>query len=225
MLWPVPPVRGDRPFLRSSNILIDGNSIVTEDYAGLSGGIAKQVQSILSMQGIPVTAGWIAVSGQTTPMMIADAAVQVDGLLKTPPFRDATSRILLVFEGTNDLVFKGPTVPNRVAECYQNLRDYCYLRRSAGWYVILMGNTPRSHGYDASASSAALYEADMLALDRLCADNWPECANLWFHTRKLVPTYKAIAPYADDPAHPNAYGCGLIASALASFLMDNLRID
>lgn len=225
MLWPMSPTYGNRPFLRSSEILIDGNSIMTEDYTGVGGGVATQLQSILSMRGIPVTAGWVAVSGQTTQQMIADASVQIDELLATPRFRSATARILLVFEGTNDLLFKGPTNPNRILECYQNLKDYCYLRRSAGWYVILMGNTPRSHGYDATPGSPALYDADMRRLDQLLAENYGDFADLWFHTRKWVPTYQAAAPYANDPAHPNAYGCGLIAAALATFLLDNLRTD
>jgi hypothetical protein len=226
-----------RPFLRNAAIAFDGNSIMTEDYA-VGAGIPRQLQSCLSMQGITVAAQSYAVSGQTTQDMITGAApnngpvnpansgsTQIDGLLKTPAYRNANARILCVFEGTNELGYKPYSSPNRVSECYKSLHDYCFLRRSAGWFVVIMGSTPRSHGYFDNIGSAASYDTDMVALDKLLEDNVTDFANLYFPTRRMVPTYQAVAPYANDPAHPTVYGCGLIASALASFLMDNLRTD
>jgi hypothetical protein len=215
-----------RPFLRGAALLADGNSIMTNAYAGADSGIVPQLASILSMRDIRLSsATTLAVGGQTTRQMIDDASVQIDGLLKTPAYRDATSRILLVFEGSNDLYFRDQTTPDRVKLCFEALKDYCFLRRSAGWYVVLMGTTPRFNGYPPGSNNPALYESDMVALDTLLESRYPEFCSLYFSTRRLVPSYKSVAPYVVDGVHPGDYGCGLIASALASFLIDNLRTD
>lgn len=240
----------NRRFFQGANIVFDGNSISTEDYA-VGAGIPRQLQHILTMRGVnTIVNGYngisglvpIPVSAQSTRNMIGhphdvgtavggDACTQIDGRLS--PSR---LNICIAFELSNDLVFYGDSEPNRIELCRENMRNYCKLRKAAGWYVVVMGTTPRIHGYSydsgvtpaAHPAQVALYAADMIALDRRVEDTYQEFADLWFHTRKMVPEFNqsTISLYCPgDGVHPLAYGCGIIASRLADFLINNMRID
>lgn len=212
------PTRRNRPALRGANIVIDGNSISTQDYATL--GWPRSMQQQLTAQNYQTTITNYAVSGQSTRDMIRDGSAQLDPQLRI----DRASNILIVFEATNDLYYYDLGTANRVALAKQNIRDYCRLRQLAGWFVVLITSSPRANGYPPGATNPAQYEADMLALDAAIAADYREYANLLFRFRQHLPTYTASAPYTvADNVHPGEYGCGLIASRLAQFLIQNLR--
>jgi lysophospholipase L1-like esterase len=214
----VKPSRTKRPALRGANIVVDGNSISTQGYATL--GWPQSMRQMLAAQDYQTTVVSYAVSGQSTGDMIRDASAQIDPLLRS----DRVSNILIVFEGTNDLYFYDLSTANRVALAKQNIRDYCRLRQSAGWFVVLITSSPRANGYPPGTTNPAQYEADMLALDAAIRADYREYADLLFNFRQHLPTFTASAPYTvADNVHPNEYGCGLIASRLAQFLIQNLR--
>jgi lysophospholipase L1-like esterase len=231
-------------FLQGSNIVIDGNSISTEDFS-VGAGIPRQLQHCLGMRGVnTIVNGYdgvsglvaIPVSGQSTRNMIGDrltgiptaaggeASIEVDGRLSA-----SRPNICIAFELTNDLLYYGTGEANRVELCRTNMRNYCKLRKSAGWYVVVMGGTPRGNGYNpGGTTNPALYESDSLALDRRIEATYQEFADLWFDTRKMVPEFNqdTLSLYCPtDGVHPSAYGCGIIASRLADFLIQNMRID
>lgn len=231
-------------YLQGANILIDGNSISTEDYA-IGAGIPRQLQHCLGMRGVnAIVNGYdgvsglvaIPVSGQSTRNMIGDttsgvptavggdACTQVDSRLS--PTR---TNICIAFELTNDLFYYGTGEANRVELCRDNMRNYCKLRKSAGWYVVVMGGTPRGNGYNPNGTTnPALYEADSIALDRRIEATYQEFADLWFDTRKMIPEFNqsTLSIYCpNDGVHPLGYGCGIIASRLADFLIQNMRTD
>jgi hypothetical protein len=127
--------------------------------------------------------------------------------------------ILCVFEGTNDLLYYGLGVPDRIAKCQQNIRDYCLLRQLEGWYVMLISGSPRANGY--WDGNPAQYETDSLALDALLTATWPDYADAFFHFRQQV-NYVAAPPCCGDGVHPGTQGCGLIDDRLADFLIKKL---
>lgn len=232
----------NRPFLNGANIVWDGNSISTEDYS-IGAGIPRQLQQILAGYGInTIVNGYngltglvpIPVSGQTTRNMIGDttsgtptgpggdACTEVDSRLSPSRFN-----ICVAFELTNDLLYYGIAEPNRVDLARDNIRNYCKLRKSAGWYVIVMGGTPRTIAA-VTGMTQAVHEADRLALDRRIEATYQEFADLWFDTAKLVPEYNisTLSLYCPgDGVHPLAYGCGIVASRMADFMMQNFRLD
>jgi lysophospholipase L1-like esterase len=231
-------------YLQGANILWDGNSISTEDYA-VGAGIPRQLQHCLGMRGVnTIVNGYdgvsgllpIPVSGQSTRNMIGDrvtgvptiavgeASIEIDNRLSA-----TRTNVCIVFELTNDLFYYGTGEANRIELCRDNMRNYCKLRKSAGWYVVVMGGTPRGNGYNpGGTTNPALYESDSIALDARIEATYQEFADLFFHTRKLIPEFNqsTLPLYCPgDGVHPLAYGCGIIASRLADFLVQNMRID
>jgi lysophospholipase L1-like esterase len=89
----------------------------------------------------------LGVGGQTTQMMAADAATEVDPLFDAA--RPAT--VLVVWEGTNDLIY-GVSPPYDVRQAYENLAAYCRARQRAGFQVVICTVLPRGQ-------SSAFYEA------------------------------------------------------------------
>lgn len=76
----------------------------------------------------------IAVSGQTTQQMAADAASEADS-----QFSALRSRCILVaWEGRNDMVVNGITG----AQAFANMKAYCQARRAAGWKVVVLTMLP-----------------------------------------------------------------------------------
>jgi lysophospholipase L1-like esterase len=205
------------PSLRGATIAVVGNSITTELYA--KPGWPNQLQSQLAARGYQTTVQSLAVTGQTTRDMIRKGATE---LMILPPIdvNRAKRPILCVFEGTNDLLYYGIAVADRVAKCQQNIRDYCLLRQLEGWYVVLISGSPRANGY--WDGHAAQYEADSIALDNLLAATWPDYADAFFYFRQQIQSYVTAPPICGDGVHPTIEGCSLIADRLADFLIKQL---
>jgi lysophospholipase L1-like esterase len=89
----------------------------------------------------------LGVGGQTTEMMAADAATEVDPLYD--PRRPAG--ILVCWEGTNDLIY-GTSRPYDARQAYLRLAAYCEARQRAGFRVVICTVLPRGR-------SAVFYEA------------------------------------------------------------------
>jgi lysophospholipase L1-like esterase len=204
------------PSLRGATIVVVGNSIATEMYA--KPGWPNQLQSKLAARGYQTTIQSLAVPGQTTRDMLRKGATE---LMVVPIDVNRAKRpILCVFEGTNDLLYYGVAVPDRIAKCQQNIRDYCLLRQLEGWYVVLISGSPRANGY--WDGHAVQYDADSIALDNLLAATWQNYADAFFYFRQQVHDYVAAPPCCGDGVHPSIEGCGLIADRLADFLIKKL---
>jgi lysophospholipase L1-like esterase len=205
------------PSLQGAMIAVVGNSITTELYA--KPGWPNQLQSKLAAKGYQTTIQSFAVTGQTTRDMIRKGTTE---LMILPPIdvNRAKRPILCVFEGTNDLLYYGIAVPDRIAKCQQNIRDYCLLRQLEGWYVVLISGSPRANGY--WDGHVAQYEADSITLDNLLAETWSDYADAFFYFRQRIPSYVAAPPICGDGVHPGPDGCGLIADRLADFLIKKL---
>jgi lysophospholipase L1-like esterase len=124
-------VAGTSPFDPSGLLVFDGCSLVSDTGVSPSQRMPDQVLTSLRWS-------WdyynLAVGGQTTAEMLADAATQVD-----PKYRsDLEHNICVVWEGTNDLA-KGATAQ----AAYDNLVTYCQGRRAAGYKVVIVTILPR----------------------------------------------------------------------------------
>ena len=200
---PAAEVRTKEPDLSRGLVVFDGCSLV--DDAGLApeDGMPAQVMALLPA-GLDMKN--LGVGGQTTPMMAADAAVEVDPLYD--PARPAT--ILVVWEGTNDLIL-GSAPPYDAGLAYRHLAAYCAARRRAGFRVVVCTVLPRGR-------SAAFYEARN-ALNAELRAHWPSFAD----GLADVAADKAIgadgaetdAAYYRDTVHLTAAGYAIVAGEVA----------
>jgi hypothetical protein len=109
----------------SLNIVCDGNSItIAEGYGGLPWPtVLKQLPDFSDPSCVLTN---LAVGGQTTGDMLADASTQVDTL-----FNPAKYNVLIAMEMLNDIRNTG----NEEA-CFQRFYKYLRDRKARGWYVI-----------------------------------------------------------------------------------------
>ena len=139
----------------------------------------------------------LGVGGQTTRMMAADAATEVDPLCD--PARPAN--ILVCWEGTNDL-FVGGAPPYDARRAYLRLAAYCEARQRAGFRVVICTVLPRGR-------SAAFYQARN-ALN----------AELRAHWRSFADALADVGAESDvtyyrDTVHLTAAGYAIVARVVA----------
>ena len=128
-------------------VVFDGCSLVAD--TGLDGAdtMPAQVMALLP-QGLEGRN--LGVPSQTTQMMQADAATQVD-----PLARGRRAPVLVVWEGTNDLMY-GTEPPFDADAAYRHLASYCRARQRAGFRVVLLTVLPREGSADFEAARTAL---------------------------------------------------------------------
>ncbi len=203
--------------LRSAKIIFEGNSI-TEGVGSGAGAanISAQVSAQLIAQKIfGVSVVNIGVGGQNCAQMIADGSSQV------APLREAgRDCIVVVNEGGND-IYGGATA----AQAFQNIRDYCLLRRSEGFYVLVWSCPNRNNGFSTDPTGdPTAYQAALLDFNNRLARGWKEFADVFMDTRRHFP----YAPTANFPGnggfwfpdcvHPSATGNAIIAAKLLEHL-------
>jgi lysophospholipase L1-like esterase len=203
--------------LSSAKIIFDGNSITEGSGSGAgAANISSQVAAQLIAQKIfGASIVNLGVGGQTCAQMIADGSSQVAPLLEAG--RDC---IMVVNEGGNDIYF-GATAQ----QAYQNMRDYCLLRRSEGFYVLVWSCPNRNNGFSADpGGSPVAYQAALLDFNNRLERGWKEFADAFMDARRHFP----YAPEANFPGnggfwfpdcvHPSATGNAIIAAKLIEHL-------
>ena len=151
-------------------IVFDGCSLVYDSGLAAADMMPDQTMALLPRELKMLNLG---VPGQTTGMMAADAADQVDPLASPRRVHD----ILVVWEGTNDLAY-GTSPPLDAAEAYRNLARYCWARRRAGFQVVVCTVLPRE--------GSAAFDAARSDLNKRLRAGWPGFAD-------------ALADVAADP--------------------------
>ena len=203
--------------LASSKIIFDGNSITEGSGSGAgAANISAQVSAQLIAQRIRgVSIVNIGAGGQTCAQMITDGSTQIP-----PLYENGRDNIIVVSEGGND-IYVGATA----AQAFQNMRDYCLLRRSEGFYVLVWSCPNRNNGFSTDPTGdPAAYQAALLDFNNRLERGWKEFADAFMDTRKHFP----YAPTANFPGnggfwfpdcvHPSATGNAIIAAKLVEHL-------
>jgi lysophospholipase L1-like esterase len=203
--------------LRSSKIIFDGNSLTEGASTGAgAANISSQVSSQLINRGIRgVSIVNVGVGGQNCAQMIVDGSSQV------APLREAgRDNIVVVNEGGNDIYF-GATA----AQAFQNIRDYCLLRRAEGFYVLVWSCLHRNNGFSSNPTGdPSGFQAALLDFNNRLERGWKEFADAYMDTRKHFP-YIPEANFPDnggfwfpDCVHPSATGNAILAAKLIEHL-------
>jgi lysophospholipase L1-like esterase len=203
--------------LASSKIVFDGNSLTEGASTGAgAANISTQVSTQLIAQKIfGVSIVNVGVGGKTCAQMIADASTQV-----APLFEAGRDNIIVVNEGGNDIYF-GATAQ----QAFQNMRDYCLLRRSEGFYVLVWSAPKRNNGFSANPSGdPSGFQSALLDFNNRLASGWKEFADAFMDTREHFP----YAPEANYPSnggfwfpdciHPSATGNAILAAKIIECL-------
>lgn len=203
--------------LASSKIVFDGNSI-TEGHADGSGAanLSSQVAAQLAFQKIAgVSIVNLGVGGQTCAQMIADASTQVASLREVG--RDC---ILVVNEGGNDISFGSTPL-----QAFDNIRNYCLLRRSEGFYVLAWDCLFRNNSPSGFYTSAG-YKQALVDFNELVRGRWKEFADAYMDARRAFP-YVPDNDYTGalnggfwfpDCVHPSATANAILAARLIEHL-------
>jgi lysophospholipase L1-like esterase len=203
--------------LASSKIVFDGNSITAGDGGGAGdASVSSQVGAQLASQKVPgVSIVNVAVGGQTCAQMIADGSTQVAPLREVG--RDC---ILVVNEGGNDISF-GSTPQ----QAFDNIRNYCLLRRSEGFYVLIWDCLFRNNS-PSGFYTAAAYKQALVDFNELVRGRWKEFADAYMDARRALP-YVPDNDYTGalnggfwfpDCIHPSASANAIIAAKLIEHL-------
>jgi lysophospholipase L1-like esterase len=184
-------------------IVFDGCSLVYDSGLAAADMMPDQTMALLP-RGLEMRN--LGVPGQTTGMMAADAADQVDPLAAPQREHD----ILVVWEGTNDLAY-GTSPPLNAAEAYRNLAEYCRARRRAGFQVVVCTVLPRE--------GSAAFDAARSDLNERLRAGWPGFADALAD----VAADPTVGPdgaeldtaYYRDTVHLPPAGYGLVARRVA----------
>ena len=153
---PSPAAARTAPSAAAAGLVVFGGcSLVADTGLDDADGMPAQVMALLpkGLEGLN-----LGVPGQTTQMMQADATAQVD-----PEARGRRDPVLVVWEGTNDLMY-GTDPPYDVAAAYRHLAAYCRARQAAGYRVVLLTVLPRE--------GSAPFEAARTALNARLRSGW-----------------------------------------------------
>jgi hypothetical protein len=149
----------------SGIVVCDGNS--------LSLGPTQWPALLSASLGGGVTWTNVAVSGQETPTMIANAAANVDALYGTG---GGPTNICVAWELSNDIQ-KGGAPP---IHAYERMRRYCGERRSRGWKVVVATMISRV-GTPTPALNSVYSSADLetyrVAVNTLVRNSWTAYAD------------------------------------------------
>jgi len=200
---PAAEVRPEEPDLSRGLVVFDGCSLVDDAGVPPEDGMPAQVMALLPA-GLDMKN--LGVGGQTTQMMAADAATEVD------PLHNASrpASVLVAWEGTNDLI-AGTGPPYDAREAYRHLAEYCRARQRAGFRVVICTVLPRGQ-------SAAFYEARN-ALNAELRAQWTSFADALADVGadKTIGADGAETDptYYRDTVHLTAAGYAIVAGVVA----------
>jgi lysophospholipase L1-like esterase len=206
--------------LHGCRLLFDGNSITASDLYGHGNDarIPEQVQYQLAHRNINIEILNLAVAGQTGAQMIADASATIGAIRQRH-----RAEIVVVNEGGNDILF-GATPE----QAFQNTRNYCLLRRSEGYYLLVWSCLDRQQIPTSPPDTQAGYAAKIAAYNDLLKNGWHEFADQFIDIRAELPQivgdglpYNAQNTHGfwlPDAVHPSATANALIAAKIAAYL-------
>jgi lysophospholipase L1-like esterase len=214
--------------LRNCKIVCDGNSITRGDiYSNTphKTDYPSQLQHQMNKDRLAVEVVNVAISGQSTitltggasSAMVTDAVSEVDAL-----FDPTRLNICIFWEGGNELYYTESKV-NRVQAAYEATRDYCLLRQSRGFYVVVIDTLPRNNGYYPGYVNVSTYAADILSYNQLVRQNWRDFADCYVDIRKFLPDIQPTTFWMSDGVHPTDTANVLIANCVYSHLR-NIQI-
>ena len=200
---PAAEVRPEEPDLSRGLVVFDGCSLVDDAGVARDAGMPAQVMALLP-GGLDMKN--LGVGGQTTQMMAADAAAEVDPLFAASRRRN----ILVCWEGTNDLIL-GTASPYDARQAYRHLAAYCKARQRAGFRVVICTVLPRGR-------SAAFYEARN-ALNAELRAHWRSFADALADVAANMTIgadgAETDATYYRDTVHLTAAGYAIVAREVA----------
>ena len=200
---PAAEVRPGEPDLSRGLVVFDGCSLVDDAGVMPEDGMPAQVMGLLP-GGLDMNN--LGVGGQSTQMMAADAATEVDPLYDV----GRPANILVCWEGTNDLVY-GSARPYDAWQAYRHLAAYCEARQRAGFRVVICTVLPRGR-------SAAFYDARN-ALNAELRANWRSFADALADVaaNKTIGADGAETDvtYYRDTVHLTAAGYAIVAAVVA----------
>ena len=204
VVQPAAGVRSEAPDLSRGFVVFDGCSLVDDAGVSREDGMPAQVMALL-----PAGLDWknLGVGGQTTVMMAADAAAEVDPL--SDPRRPVT--VLVVWEGTNDLIF-GTSPPYNVGQAHRHLAAYCRARQRAGFRVVVCTVLPRGRSAEFNEARNAL-NAELRAHWRSFADG---LADVGADATIGPDGAEADAAYYRDLVHLTPAGYAIVARDVAA---------
>ncbi len=190
------------PAPASRLIVFDGCSLVMDTGLDEAGMMPAQVMAVLPAGFEGVNLG---VPGQTTQMMLADAADEVD-----PLAAGRRDPVLVVWEGTNDLMY-GTDPPFAPDTAYRRLASYCRARQLAGYKVVVLTVLPRE--------GSAEFEAARTALNAKLRAGWRGFADGLADVAADPELGRAGAEFDEvyfrDTVHLTPAGYGLVARRVA----------
>jgi lysophospholipase L1-like esterase len=184
-------------------VVFDGCSLVMDTGLDEAGMMPAQTMALLpaGLEGVN-----LGVPGQTTGMMQADAEDQVD-----PLAAGRRRPVLVVWEGTNDLVY-GTDPPLDASAAYRHLAAYCRARQRAGYSVVVLTVLPRE--------GSAEFEAARGALNARLRDGWRGFADRLADVAADPAIGDAGAEfdqtYYRDTVHLTPAGYGVVARRVAA---------
>lgn len=200
---PAAEVRPGAPDLSRGLVVFDGCSLVDDAGVASADGMPAQVMALLPT-GLDVAN--LGVGGQTTQMMAADAAAEVDPLYAAA----RPAAVLVVWEGTNDLIL-GAAPPYDARQAYRHLAAYCAARQRAGFQVVICTVLPRGR-------SAAFYQARNALNARLRA-HWRSFADALADVAANETIggdgAETDTTYYRDTVHLTAAGYAIVAGVVA----------
>jgi lysophospholipase L1-like esterase len=174
-------------------IALDGDSITCG-----AKGIPSWPQTLAAADSNYVTINH-GVGAQNLVSMIADSE-KVDA-----SYQADLTNILVVFAGTNDIVFNGHTG----ALAYQHFANYCSARKAKGWKVVCVTMLPRAGAGEETQRQSFnnLIRANYLTIGDALAD--VETLPMGAANQHLSTTY-----FNADQIHPNNTGHAALATLI-----------
>jgi lysophospholipase L1-like esterase len=182
--------------LSDSDLVIDGNSLFNyllqpanaSIYATLGASDRSKIN--------------LAVGGQTSAQMLADAATQVDPLLR------ADRKILIAWELTNSLYFGAtPT------QAQQDFEAYCSARKLAGWKIVVLTTLPRNQA--PTVGTIAQYNSNLDIVNSWLRSNYKRFADSLVDVRLIPHLLDATnAAIFYDGIHLSALGYSYLIPAI-----------
>ena len=181
----------------ATNVIADGNSLTVG-----TGGGGSTYPAILASINSTLSVINKGVNSQTTPMMEADASTDID-----PLFLSGSRNILIAWEVTNDIYFGATN-----QEAYDNIKQYCQNRQSAGWDVIVAGVIPRGQK-KADGTSIIDYNLDLDTVNSMIDTSYTDFADVYvaLASDPRLSDYSNTTYYSIDSIHLNATGYSVVA--------------
>lgn len=195
---------------KAAQVVFDGNSLTASTYPD-----NQLLHYLLPSANYDIVN--VAVAGQTTLDMIADAATEIDALYSAQTYND---NILVAWEGTNHMALLGATA----TAAYTSMAEYCLARKTAGWKVVVLSGTPRQ-----SSGGGVEFEAKRQEYNDMLRGSWHSFADAFVDIG--ADPYIGVAGsetntlYYYDTVHLTSAGYHIVADAVSDAIIGIATIE